>query len=387
MNIAIIGSGIGGLSTAIALKQAGFEVDVYERDVAASNIGAGIVCWPNATFVLNELGVLGNVSAVSSSVSSMKRFTSEGEALGLLNINRLSELMGYPSYAVLRKDLMKILKQRSDDLGINIFHNHHAKHLSKIKNGKVEIFFEDNKRISADIILGADGRMNSIARRYIQKDNKPVYQGFINWIGVFESDERLFSERSVLDYWGVGERFGIVPVSDKKAYWAGGVAAEELEEKNLLLYKSELSSIFQTWPDPILSIINKTPIASINKIYVHDHNPIQKWYKDNVMLIGDAAHAPLPTSGQGACQALEDAWHFSNCLKENTDDIEQVFKQFLQIRREKTAGITFGGRQLANSIFNIDPEFCLQRNIKTKMIDYDAAVNGMAKGWASGLPL
>ena len=387
MNIAIIGAGIGGLSTAIALKLAGFDVAVYERGGEVSDIGAGIVCWPNASFVLEELGVLDKVSAVSSSVKSMRRFTSEGEAIGLLNINRLSKLMGYPSYAVLRKDLMKILNQRSIDLGINVFYNHNAKHLAEIKNDKAEVLFENNKHISADIILGADGRMNSIARKFILKNHKPIYQGFINWIGVFESNKSLFSERSVLDFWGVGERFGIVPVSDKKAYWAGGVASEKLQDKNRSLYKMELNSVFKTWSKLIANIIDKTPTSSINKIYVHDHNPIQKWYKNNVLLIGDAAHAPLPTSGQGACQALEDAWHLANCLKDNNADIEQVFSQFSLKRMNKTSGITIGGRQLASSIFNSDPEFCSQRNIISKQTNYAEAVNGMAKGWSSGLPM
>ncbi|MEE9430086.1 MAG: hypothetical protein V3V16_03535 [Melioribacteraceae bacterium] len=61
--------------------------------------------------------------------------------------------------------------------------------------------------------------MNSVARKYVNGNNKPVYQDFINWIGILESDEPIFTENNVLDFWGCGERFGIVPISRYKGYW------------------------------------------------------------------------------------------------------------------------------------------------------------------------
>lgn len=204
---------------------------------------------------------------------------------------------------------------------------------------------------------------------------------------MFECKSEIFTELSVSDYWGFGERFGIVPVSKNKCYWAGGVVAKNIGEVKPQLYKSELDSLFSRWPEPIIKIIDETPLSRINKIYVHDHNPIKKWHKNNVVLLGDAAHSALPTSGQGACQALEDAWHFVNCLKENVNDVSKVFKHFTQLRMAKTTGITMGGRQLASSIFNQDQAFCKQRNIASKNSDYKNTVMGMAKGWANGLPI
>ncbi|NQY65110.1 MAG: FAD-dependent monooxygenase [Alteromonadaceae bacterium] len=152
--------------------------------------------------------------------------------------------------------------------------------------------------------------------------------------------------------------------------------------------KNELNNRFKHWPQPIATIIiNKTPISSINKIYVHDHNPIKFWSKNNVLLIGDAAHAPLPTSGQGACQALEDAWHLANCLMESDGEINQALSHFNKLRSAKTTGIIMGGRQLAKSIFNNDPIYCQQRNLASINTDFQSAVMGMAKGWANGLPI
>ncbi|NRB41220.1 MAG: FAD-dependent monooxygenase [Pseudomonadales bacterium] len=387
MNIAILGGGIAGLSAAITLKQAGFDVEIYERHPGPSEIGAGIVCWPNAAFVLDQLGVLDEVAQVSGVVSSMNRFSSDGELLGSLDIHTLSSVMGYPSYSIIRKDLMNILSRRVLELGIKLHYQHKVSGLSDNASGQVEVTFENTACIQPDIIIGADGRMNSIARKYVIEDNQPVYQGFINWIGVFESADALFTDSTVSDYWGTGERFGIVPVSSTKAYWAGGVVCEKIGLRDPLMYKQELNALFRHWPSPIDKIINDTAESRINKIYVHDHNPIKTWHRNNVVLLGDAAHSPLPTSGQGACQALEDAWHIANCLKVQSHNLDQAFTQFTQLRVDKTTGITLGGRQLAASIFNQDAEFCRQRNLAAKNTDYKKSVLGMAKGWASGLPM
>ena len=386
MNIGILGGGIGGLSTAISLKQEGFDVSVYERFSEPTEIGAGIVCWPNASFVLDKLGVLDKVSKVSGSLNYMNRFSNTGESIGSLDINELSRLMNYPSYSIIRKDLMSILIQRTIELNIDIHYDHDVTELSR-NHPFTSVHFSNGHIIQPDIIIGADGRMKSLTRKYVNGSNKPIYQGFINWVGVFEQDKTHFPNLSVSDYWGTGERFGIVPVSNTKAYWAGGVVCDNTNEKNPEHYKTELNSIFIDWPDPIATIINKTPHSRINKIYVHDHDPIDLWHKNNVVLLGDAAHSPLPTSGQGACQALEDAWHLTKCLKDNITDISKAFTLFTEIRKSKTSGITLGGRQLASSIFNQDVEFCKDRNLTSKNTNYQNAVLGMAKGWSSGLPI
>jgi len=386
LNISILGGGIGGLSTAIALKQEGFDVSLYERQSTPSEIGAGIVCWPNASFILEKLGVLDEISNVSGSIKYMNRFTNTGEPIGSLDINELNRLMKYPSYSIIRKDLMKILIQRTVELNIKIHYDHEVIRISN-ESTNTEVQFNNGKIIQPDIIIGADGRMKSLARKYVNGSNSPIYQGFINWVGVIEDESINFSELSVSDYWGVGERFGIVPVSQTKAYWAGGATSKNIAELNPVKYKSELNSIFSGWPDIITKIINETHQSRINKIYVHDHDPINSWHKSNLILLGDCAHSPLPTSGQGACQALEDAWHLTNCLKESPNDISKAFNLFTELRKSKTAGITFGGRQLASSIFNNNEEFCKHRNIASKNTNYQNVVVGMANGWSSGLPI
>lgn len=386
MNIGILGGGIGGLSSAIALKQLGFDVSVYERHSKPSGIGAGVVCWPNASFVLDQLGVIDKVASVAGALVSMDRFTSLGEPIGSLDIAELNRLMSYPSYSIIRKDLMGILLQRAAELGINIYYDHEV--VDIFDDGhQLGVSFKNTKSIRPDIVVGADGRMNSVCRRYVFGNGTPIYQGFINWIGVVEHDSINFSKLSVLDYWGVGDRFGIVPVARNKAYWAGATLSERVDRVDASKYRAELNSVFRGWPEIVQKVIATTPQAMMNKIYVHDHEPINSWHKANLVLLGDAAHSPLPTSGQGACQALEDAWHLASSLKRCDGDIECAFLDYCEVRQSKTAGITLGARQLASSIFNRDVDYCQRRNAASAEADYHKVVASMAKAWSRGLPI
>lgn len=387
MKIAILGGGVAGVSSAIALKQKGFDVSIYERDEFPSNIGAGIVVWPNAAYVLEQLGVLSEIEAVSGRPTRMRRLSNANEDLGAIDIEKINNHMGYPSLSILRSDFQNILISKLESIGVAIQYAHAVTNIETKNPGQAEVRFQNGSKITADVLIGADGRMASYARQYVHGDNAPIYQGFINWVGVYESEEESFQEIAVADYWGVGERFGIVPVTKHKAYWAGGVACADIGPRNQDEYKAELGSIFSDWPQPVRTMIDHTPIERINKVYVHDHDPIQTWHKHNLIVIGDAAHAPLPTSGQGACQALEDAWHLANCLNDNPCDLQRAFIKFTKLRFEKTTSIIMAARGFASSLFNRDEKFCMARNENSRNTDFVKVAAAMSRGWSQHLPL
>ena len=336
---------------------------------------------------MDRLGVLNEIKSVAGYPKSMHRLSSMGEDLGAIDIELINRHMGYPSLSILRRDFQDILISKLKSLGVEINYSHAVKNIETNKQDQAEVQFQNGLKITTDLLVGADGRMASYARRYVHGDNAPVYQGFINWIGVYESEQETFQEIAVGDYWGVGTRFGIVPITQHKAYWAGGAASSDIGPRDPAEYKHELRSIFSNWPKPVQTMIEHTPTDLINKIYVHDHNPIPTWHKHNLIIIGDAAHAPLPTSGQGACQALEDAWHLTNCLLDNPNDLQQAFVKFTKLRFEKTTNIIMAGRGFAASLFNRDESFCKARNENSKNTDFDRVAAAMSSGWARHLPL
>ena len=387
MEVVILGAGVGGVTTALALAQRGYKVSLFERTPGPAHIGAGIVVWPNASFVLKELGVLPAVAALSGRPEKMRRVSAEGEDLGYLDIMALDQRMGFPSYSILRRDLQSVLLDELTRRGVEVHYNHRATWVETGDHGQVRVNFENGLQLTPDIVIGADGRMHSIARQFVNGNNTPIYQGFINWIGVCESDTTIVDDVCVTDTWGRGERFGVVPVTRSKVYWAGGIAQKNIDGVKPATNKAALLSIFRGWPDPIPGIIERTPEALINKIFVHDHDPIDTWHRDNLVLLGDAAHAPLPTSGQGACQAMEDAWHLARCLQEHPDFHTAAFRAFTALRQKKTSAITHAARSFAGSLFSRDAEVCHQRNARSKATDYSALVEGMASAWGQGLPI
>ena len=117
--------------------------------------------------------------------------------------------------------------------------------------------FDDGRFIAPDLIIGADGRMNSIARQFITGDSRPGFQRFLNWIGIAPHGPARSEAGTICDYWGVGARFGIVPVSNDTVYWAGGVAIDKEHFEDTAEDIDHLRSTFDGWPAPVRDIVSQ----------------------------------------------------------------------------------------------------------------------------------
>ena len=387
MEIGILGAGIAGLSVALALRQRGYSPRVYERRAVPSTMGAGVTLWPNASFVLEELGLLQNIGAIGGRLRSVRRQDAAGNPLGGLDIGLLDRTMGYPTYTVLRKHLQEVLLDHAARARIPVEFGRRAVAIEQDVHGRAVAHFENGESIRPDLLIGADGRMESVARKFVAGDNTPVYQGFVNWIGVAQAPQALVDDISIQDFWGAGERFGCVPIRPDLVYWAAAKARPLTEAVPAADMRKEVEDLFAKWPEPVSGIIRATPENAIRLIAVHDLEPLHTWSRANVLLVGDAAHAPLPTSGQGACQALEDAWHLARCLDGASDGLDDVFQAFANIRASKTARLAEQGRVFARGLFATDPETCRIRNERAKASDPMHDVQVLAAGWGQGLPM
>ncbi|MFA1681960.1 FAD-dependent oxidoreductase [Achromobacter dolens] len=384
MDIGILGGGIAGLSVALALHRSGHRPRVYERGAAPATMGAGVTLWPNAGCVLDRLGLLPDVAALGGKPVAMRRYDPAGNALGGLDIAALDRLMGYPTHAILRRDLLAVLLAHTARAGITVEYGHRAVAIEPGDDGRATARFGNGAAIRPDLLIGADGRMDSVARRFVTGDNTPVYQGFVNWIGV-ASAPGLADDIAIQDYWGVGERFGCVAVRRDLVYWAGAQVRPLSAAGEGADPRAEVAGLFPAWAAPVARLIQATPADAVRLIAVHDLDTPAVWHRDNVLLVGDAAHAPLPTSGQGACQALEDAWHLGQCLAAGPRDLEAALAAFTAIRRPKTAGLTELARVHARGLFERDPEICRLRDQQARAADPAAALRGLASAWGEGL--
>jgi 2-polyprenyl-6-methoxyphenol hydroxylase-like FAD-dependent oxidoreductase len=384
MRIVIIGAGIAGLASAIALTRAGHCVTVYERNPDPYGAGGGMVLWPNASFVMDQLGLLPAVAAIGGVPQAMRRLDWHGRPLQSLDIGQLDREMGYPSHAVLRRDLMRILADSAAHHGVPVHYGVAGLALRTGADGHAWLQCADGTAVQADLLLGADGRKHSIARPFVLGDQPARFQGFVNWVGAVELEEASGDAPGVQDFWGIGERFGVVTVTAHKVYWAAAAAAPALDR---LPPFDALYSRFGDWPAPIPALLRQTPREQVRLIAVHDVDPVPGWHRANLLLVGDAAHASLPTSGQGASQALEDAWQLPRCLADHEGRLEQALLAFTALRAPKTRSQTLAARQFARDLFITDEEECRRRDARAAGEATGAQVGGMARGWGSGLPL
>jgi len=341
--IAIVGAGVAGMALAILATKKGYQVSLYERNSDISSLGAGVTLWSNAMFVLQQMGLEKDINRVAGTPHFMRQFNQDGVKLAELDIEEVNRLSGYPSVSILRRDLMHILAKALEHLEVKIQFN------AAIEAQDIEVLKQDY-----ELVVGADGRMNSVVRQslFMDKDSdraRPCYQGFINIIGISHMPEREMGN-AIQDFRGNNERFGIVPVKAGLYYWAAGWQSPLDKDKPLSVCYEEMHSRFQHWPDPVIKMLESYDKNSLNHIFVHDLNPLPHWHQDNVLIIGDAAHAPLPTSGQGACQALEDAWHLVQCMGKH-NELDKVLAGFYQMRIDKTTAAQRVGRQVAKNIF------------------------------------
>ena len=387
MEIGILGGGIAGLSVALALRKQGYSPRVYERRAVPATMGAGVTLWPNASFVLEELGLLQDIGVIGGRPLTMRRQDAAGNALGGLDIGLLDRVMGYPTYTVLRRHLQEVLLDHAARAGIPVEFGHRAVTIELDAHGRAVAHFENGSSIRPDLLIGADGRMESVARKFVAGDNTPIYQGFVNWIGVAQGPHTLVDDISIQDFWGAGKRFGCVAIRPELVYWAAAQARPLNEATPTADMRKEVESLFAEWPESVSGIIRATPKDAIRLIAVHDLEPLQTWSRANVLLVGDAAHAPLPTSGQGACQALEDAWHLVRCLDGASGGLEEIFLAFAKIRAPKTVRLAEQGRVFARGLFTTDAETCRIRNEKAKASGPVGDVQVLAASWGQGLPM
>ncbi|KZN43977.1 FAD-dependent oxidoreductase [Pseudoalteromonas luteoviolacea] len=337
--IAIVGAGIAGLALAILATEQGHNVTVYEKNSAISNLGAGITLWPNAMFVISQMGLLEDVKRVSGMPLSLHSIDKYGNTQSMMNIELLNQECGYPSIAILRKELMQIFYQKALKLGVSIKFQH-----------SVNPLLLQQMKSQFDLIVGADGRMYSTTRQLLFDERpQPQYQGFINIVGISQLDCQLTP--FIKEYRGNGQRFGIVPVHSGWCYWAAAWRESLACKQSSRDWGHELEHRFEDWPPDIKNMIKKQKAEKIKPIYLYDLDPLPYWHQENILLIGDAAHASLPTSGQGACQALEDAWHLVTVLT-NYASLDQALNAFYQQRIAKATAAQNAGRHVASQVFS-----------------------------------
>jgi len=328
MKITIIGAGIGGLTTAIALKQKGFEIEIFEAAPKFKTAGSGINLALNAMQVYKALGLYDTIFETGSYSNSMNVMDENLNLLSAMDLVNFEEQFNVKSVAIHRAKLHQILLDHLTDIPLHL--NKKTKYVSQLESG-IEIEFEDGSTHKTEVLIGSDG-IHSAIRQSVFENTSLRNAKQICWRGVTKIELPTKYQSQLNELWGKGKRFGFVAIAKNEYYW---FALTDYEKNYQEEFKNiNLDHFYSDFHPMVREIINATPKESILTNEMLDLKPISPWYKNNICLLGDSAHATTPNLGQGACQAIESAQVLANCLASH-ESPENAFKEFQKLRLPK----------------------------------------------------
>jgi 2-polyprenyl-6-methoxyphenol hydroxylase-like FAD-dependent oxidoreductase len=353
----VVGGGIGGLTTAVALQRTGLEVVVLERARELRAAGAGIALWANATRVLRRLGLHGAVLEAGAEIGGQARAW-RGRKLFSFSAGDLRRKFGEANLAIHRADLqaalLDALPAGTVRLGAELtgFEQRASGVTAHLAGGEEE---------SGGLLVGADGLYSTVRARVLG-DGPPRYAGFTAWRGIVEDARALLPEGAGLNLWGRGAEFGLAGVGRGRAYWYATKNAPEGEPEEVAGRKEEVLERLALAYRPARAAVEATREADILRTDLYDREPARRWGVGRATLLGDAAHPMTPSLGQGACQAIEDAAALADALKENPGDPAAALRNYEERRAGRAADIVRRSRRMAAVMQSESPLLCPLRD-------------------------
>ena len=308
--IILIGGGIGGAATALALHRKGFYPVVYERVKELKEVGAGIALWANATHVLKKLDLLEEAKEVGIITTNYQFNSQNGKELVNVPVNDFE----LPTIGIHRANLHELLWRRLPQKQFILGETFER---FSLEENKVCAHFTSGLMVKGDALIGADG-LRSTVRSELFSEKPPIFRNFTTWRGLTNYIPDTYCPGYIKEFLGQGKGFGFMMLGKGRMYWYAAALAPESQPDAPIVRKKELENIFQDWLNSIPELIAATDETDIIKTDLYDRVPALPWSQKNITLLGDASHPTLPNLGQGACMALEDVLIVTKCLVESS---------------------------------------------------------------------
>jgi len=348
-SILIVGGGLGGLATALALAQRGRAVRVLEGAPQFGAIGYGIQFGPNVFHALDRLGIAGAVIEAADSPPAVLMF----DALDGREVTRVPTgpsfraRFKYPYIIVHRIDLHNVLLDACRrDPRIKLVPDAMAIRFTDHGDG-VTLTTEDGRTFDGLLLIGADG-IRSRTRAQLLDDGDPLLNGFMAFRTIVPMAELTADvPRDVVVLWA-GPGFHMVHYPLRHGTLFNLVAVfrrtANSERGDVAAYRAELEHVYRDAHPTIKRLLAMFDLS--RRQAVGDRDPVRRWHKGRVVLLGDAAHPTLQSLAQGACMAIEDGYCLAQCFDGAGDDIEGAFRRYETVRGLRTARVTLESRYL-----------------------------------------
>lgn len=346
--IAIVGAGFAGLALAIALTRKGYSPLVIEKrgEQQLADEGIFVTLAPNGMNALRGLGLAEKARARGLETRGIAFFNEKGRALGALDYGRHAERFAAPSVTIRRGALGAVLLEAARAEGIAIRFGGAVEAIAETAAG-VTVTSANGTTETFDMLVGADG-LRSTVRRLVMPDlPAPVYNGLQGSGGIVDVPDLPATDGRMRMTFGEKAFFGYIKQEGGPVYWFDTFpSADEsrVEAANGADIVRLLSDLHQTDPEANRRIIAATDPRTIRIYPDYDIPSLPRWSTERVVLIGDAAHAVTPHSGQGASMALEDALVLAAAIAAEIRPA-QAFARFESLRRARVEAAVRLGRQ------------------------------------------
>ncbi|TXS44187.1 FAD-dependent monooxygenase [Streptomyces sp. uw30] len=332
----VVGGAIAGTGAALALHKAGCDVAVYEAHPdSAEDIGAFLTLASNGMRALAEVDASAAVTAIGFPLTSMRVLDDTGAEVAQVPLGEA----GIPHLryrCVRRGDLNAALQAEVTRRGIGI---RHGMRLVSVDHGQggVTAHFDDGTTATGDLLIGADG-LNSTVRRLTAPDRRPAYAGQQVFYGYTPQAPEAAPSDTITMVRGSTVAFGYAVSPGGETYWfarvaAEPLAAEDLEHATPAGLRDLLLPLLRKDTTPAADLVAATSddLMVTNATELPTGTP---WRSGRTLLIGDAAHAASPATGQGASMALEDAVVLAKSLRD-APDTDAALSLYERVRRPR----------------------------------------------------
>ena len=329
MRVAVVGAGVGGLTVAAALQGRGVDVTVFEQASELREQGTGLTLWTNAVAALREMGLAQPLNGIAEPVERMVFLSSSGECLNEAQLERGTGRLSEPTVNVHRGELLRVLAGLLDEDAI-VFG---ARYAGFEQDGSgITVRFADGTEHRADLLVAADGAGSQVRRAIHGEEDRRRGRRWSGWQGVAPSRPAGLPVRAVCAVLSGRAVAGLYPLADGRVHWfLDDHAPRGTKTVGTLLAR------LGNWPPVVREAIAATTPESVSYNEVRDRRPLRgRWGVGRVTLLGDAAHPMLPTLGQGACQAIEDAATLVRCLGAEAG-VEAALRDYEWLRSRRAA--------------------------------------------------
>ena len=356
MRALIIGGGVAGPVLALFLKKIGMEATVYEASPGPRDVGAGLGLAQNGMNVLAAAGVVEQIKAVSLESHEMAFENQQGKVLACISSGDAAKY-GQAPVVITRALLHRVLVEQAEAQGIAVKYGKRLIQVEDAAGGPVGARFEDSSTAEGDFLVGADGIRSQVRQAVMPEAPKPVYTGMMGVGGfspcVGDSPHAAGAKQRMHLIFGQNGFFGYVNVitheGPRAMWWNTASAPLPSKEEMAAATKADLQrrtlDLHGDWAQSVPRLIETA--QEIAAIAIHDVPSLPRWSAGRVILIGDAAHAVAPHSGQGASMALEDAMMLAKMLRDAGGNVREAFVGFERERRPRTDRVIALGRRNA----------------------------------------